>query len=265
MAAKLKGSDDLQFWAFTRAKFPSAASAVPLVSAFVEAGDPFVPTHFGGFEPLRTPFDPADTLSPAQMLSDRPRDLFLKRSRPSMEASFTWMNDRERPWIWTLRVASGWMKPSTCGPERFVQFLLQMCTRFPPVFAFCATNGDLARKHTLRSTKTGDDLGTRGMLLNPGDGLPGAYWWTFFGPELVSFFGHERLLNLRAQQKFDCGKSGIGILLQESPLDGDIEHRQDIESSVVTALGAQYFFDIASAAKSPPQSRTPIPGATVDS
>jgi hypothetical protein len=50
--------------------------------------------------------------------------------------------------------------------------------------------------------------------------LPGIYWLTFFGPELVSFFGRDRLLALGVHQVLDCGASGIGILLQSSPIAG---------------------------------------------
>ncbi len=262
MATNLKGADDLQFWAFTRATFPTPESAVPLLRTFIDAGAPFVPTHYGEVEPVRTPFDPDAVLTPARVLSDRPRDLFLKRSRPAMEASLTWMVNRQRSWIWTVRLTAAWLKPATCGPERLAKFFMDLCAGFPPVFAFCATNADLARKHTLHSPTTGDDLGMRGMILNPGEGLPGVYWLTFFGPELVSFFGKDRLLALDVHQIFDCGASGVGILLQGSPDAGTPGSREGLESRVLAALGKEYFFDIAEAAKSKPAARTPVPGAT---
>lgn len=262
MASLVRGVAGVQFCAFTRAKFPTPESAVPLVGTFVEAGEPFVPTHFGAFEPLRTPFDPHDLLAPARLLSNRPRDLFLKRSGPSMQVTLTWDPDDGRPWSWMIRLASAWLKPAVCGPDRLAHFLLDLCTRFPPVFAYCAPATDLARRHTLFSPKTGEDLGMRGMLLNPGEGLPGVYWLTFFGPELVSFFGKDRLLALDVHHIFDCGASGVGILLQGSPDAGTPASREGLESSVLAALGKEYFFDIVEAAKSKPAARTPIPRAT---
>jgi len=262
MAATLSAAEALTFYAFTRASFPTPQSALPLLEAFVEAGEPFIPSRYGAYEPLRTPFDAGALLAPARMLSDRPCDLFLKRSRPSMEASLTWKAGRARPWIWSVRMSSAWMKPSTCAPARLTTFLVELCARFPPVFAICATTADLARQHTVYSPTTGEDLGMRGLVLGPGEGLPGVCWLTFFGPELVAFFGRERLLSLDVHRVFDRGPSGVGVLLQESPHAGTPVTRQRLESAVVAALGQEFFFELAGALKSPPPPRTPIPGAT---
>jgi hypothetical protein len=258
----MSDADGLLFRAFTRVAFPTPESALPLLGAFVEAGDPFIPTHYASHEPVRTPFDPADPLPAARMLNERPHELLLKRGRPSLLANVRWTTGRDRPWLWTLRLGATWIRPATCGPNRLAEFLTDLCSRFPPVFAACATNGDWDAKHTVRDQATGDDWGHRGLALNPGEGLPGGYWLTFFGPELVAFFRRERLLALDAHRVLDRSDSGIGILLYESPVEGSPEFRREREAALVAGLGPEYFFNLSDAASAQPHHRTPIPQAT---
>ena len=237
---------------------PTVERAERLIRCFVNADEPFVPSRYGSHEPLRSTFDASDLIFPARMLSERPRTLLLQRVRPRYDAFLTWMIDRDRPWLWNIDFAAAWLQPKLCGPLRLTEFLVAVCTEFPPVFAGCATSGDRSLKHTVR--RPGEHI--EGMILNPGEGLPGIYWLTFFGPDLVAFFGRKRLLALDVHRIFDRGDSGVGILLQESPIEGTPELRRERESAVVAALGAEYFFDLANAASAKPRLRMPIPRAT---
>ena len=254
--------DELIFRALTRHSFPTPASAVPLLQSFVEAGDPFTPTHYGSHEPVHTPFSPTDLAAPAQMLSDPPRELLLKRSRPSLLANLCWMVNRARPWPWTIRFGPPWTHGKACETSRLANFLIQVCCGFSPVFAACATFEDWSLKHTIRDPETNEDRGMRGMILNPGEGLPGVYWLTFFGAELVGFFGRKQLKAMRAHLTIDCGSSGIGIMPYESPTEGTSAWRRELEAGIVQALGTEYFFDLAQASRKRPRRRTQIPRAT---
>ena len=169
---------------------------------------------------------------------------------------------RDRPWIWSIRFGASWIHPRTCGPSRLSDFLMRLCSQFPPVFAACATNGDWSLKHTIRDPATHEDRGMKGMILNPGEGLPGVYWLTFFGHELVSFFGREKLTQLNAHRILDLQNSGIGFSVYEHPTERTPEWRREREAIIVSALGAEYFFDLAKASRRRPRRRVPIPRVT---
>jgi hypothetical protein len=252
---------ELIFRAYTRCAFPTPEAAIPLITAFANAGELLVPSHYGSHEPIGTPFDPAEPVAPAKILSNRPRELFLTRTRPRYFAHFTWTTGRRRPWIWSIVFDKDWVENSE-DPTRIREFLVNLCVQYPPVFAACATGDDWDQKHRIYDERTGSDLGTRGILLNPGEGLPGIYWFTFLGPELVSFFQAQRLMGLGAYQMFDRGKAGLGMQVYQSPSAEDQATRRHKEHEVVRALGEKYFFSAEEASRKRPRQRVAIPGAT---
>jgi hypothetical protein len=255
----------LTFRAFTRYGFPDRVDAVRLLQTFVDHGREFTPAAFDTVEPIRRKFDAEDLDTPAALLTSAPRELLLKRQRPNLLASIRWLIGRRRPWSWTI-----WFGDEPYGSESFaaatlVPFLLDVTAGFPPVFAFCSSNTDLDAKHTLRSPTTNEWAGERGLFMEPQDGLPGVYWFTFFGAELVTYFGRGALLTIEADQAIDCGASGVAVVLHSSPSAGSAGSRRDRERDVVERLGEEFFFDAALASDGELPARTPIPGVTDES
>jgi hypothetical protein len=250
----------LHFRIYTRLPLDDRKTAERLCKKFVSFGGDFVPTSFSANEPIRTEFDPQDVAKPATLLSETSHHLLLKRLNPRWLAHFYWHRGRTRPWFWTFDFGEEWTKGDK--PEQIVDFLTDLCADFPPVFAAGGLSADWFDKHDVTDPDTGEFRESAGASFNPGTGLPGIYWFNFFGKEPVAHFGRAKLLQLDGLVIKHEGSDGVGVLAYEAPDQRDPAWRRARERQIVEALGEQYFFNLEKAAGKRPRRRAPIPGAT---
>ena len=250
----------LHFRIYTRLAFDNRQKAESLCRKFVDYGGHFVPMSFSAYEPIRTKFDPEDLSKPSALLSETSHELLLKRSKPRWTAYVYWFRGRTRPWFWTFDFGAEWTKGNK--PKEIVDFLIDLCADFPPVFASGGLSADWFDKHDVKDSKTGAFQKSAGANFNPGTGLPGIYWFNFFGEELIAHFGRTSLMRLDGLVIVSEKSNGIGFLPYETPDHQDAAWRRACERQIVEILGEQYFFNLAKAAGKRPRWRTPIPGAT---
>jgi hypothetical protein len=250
----------LHFRIYTRLPFDNTMQAEQLCKKFLEFGDDFVPTKFSAHEPIQGDFDPHDISQPATLLSETSHHLLLKKNKPQWQAYIYWLRKRQRPWFWTFDFGKEWTKGDR--PKQIADFLESLCTDFQPVFAVGGLSADWFDKHDVMNPKTGEFKESAGAGFSPGTGLPGIFWFNFFGKELVEFFGRDKLLEINDEATFYPISDCICFLPYKTPDHQNPSWRRTCEEKVIEMLGKEYFFDLLNAAKKKPRRRKSIPYVT---
>ncbi len=84
--------------------------------------------------------------------------------------------------------------------EKFIQFVVAIARRVSVVYGWAAPQDDWKAKHWLIEGTSESKVGT-----TLEEGLPGVYWMTIFGPQLVQHFGRARLEGLPVSRVIDLG------------------------------------------------------------
>lgn len=86
-----------------------------------------------------------------------------------------------------------------------------------------------------------DETGLRAVGVNLTESLPGLYWLNYFGKPYLDLVGEQRLLSSPAQfaQKI---RSGVLLVLGESPFDWQSESYKERERAVLRHVGQDFFF-----------------------
>jgi hypothetical protein len=121
--------------------------AAKLLGCFVAAGRDCAPKRYGSCEPLRSPFDSENLHDPAKVLSERPRELYLRAYKPSYVACLRWGVPPRRRWPWSVYFQRGWRTAQRHAT--MVPLFLDLCARFPPVFVAAASGEDWDGKHRI--------------------------------------------------------------------------------------------------------------------
>ncbi len=130
--------------------------------------------------------------------------------------------------------------------ERWLEWLFELCAELGALYGFGCTLDEYEAKHsTSRALKGGGSAkGAKGVSIRDFFRfLPGIYWLTIFGPELVRAFGAERITGLPGVRTETIGEDQIAMILDEPPVPEDMEGRLGREAELAEALGAEFFFD----------------------
>ena len=203
------------------------------------------PDKVGEFEPIKTPFDPADLSRPAQWLAKPQGNLFYRQGRPIHLSGEIW--NRTLPSTsrfasppfsnyWTGRFDGRWAIQS--GIEKVEGFVAEMFRVTGSDFALLTTEADRRAKNQgpMSLSYQGFDLGL---------GIPGLYWINLFSDHLAGWLGLRTIPEeIAVLRRLACG----GWLLEfcESPdhcRDVDVLKKQWV---AIEWLGAEKFFDIRS-------------------
>jgi hypothetical protein len=249
----------LHYRIFTRASLSQQGLAQRILEIFTAHPD-LVPDHYGPNEPARTSFDPKDLTTPAELLSDKSLSLTLKRSKPRWQAYLNWQRNRHRPWFWTLSFGDAWTKGGK--PHETAVFAAKLCSGANAVFAAGALFGDWFDKHDVLDSKTRELRRRTGAGFEVGAGLPGIYWFNFFGPQILAQFGRDWLARSDRLILLQEDDHGMAFLTYDQPDAETSEWRRQQETSLLETLGGEYFFNLQNAARSRPLRRTPIADAT---
>ena len=198
------------------------------------------PTKFDSVERARREFR-ADAVTEAAELFDRDLHLFVRGAKDDFLAVFT----RPRPnlSIWNLRLDDAAMQGDR--GEQWLSWVFELCAELPVLYGFACTDDEYQEKHaTKRETKGGLVTGGKGASISSFfKYLPGLYWLTIFGPELVNAFGATTLSRLSGVQVHRIRKDQIAIQLEEPPVAEDLDARLRKEAELAKQLGSEFFFD----------------------
>lgn len=249
---------------YTRHRFDSRQKAAELFDFFNEVGGTFKPARFGQKEPVKKVYHPAKLAAPVKLLSGAPDfesgGVMLKGAKFKFLAWITWEAAPEETSVWYMWLSEKFFERAE-RLEEFVNFIIKLCERFPVIFGGACPEEDWDAKHWVNIKGTGS-LIKAGAALNKC--LPGVYWMTLFGPQLVEHFGRERIANLPVRRVLDLGSGadtgagGLGIMLRDNPYEPAKSERLQRDAEVMKLLGEEYFFNAAS----PDKECSPVPSVT---
>ena len=236
---------------FTRKAFADAAAGEALLDGLTRAGLKIA--RFDSVEPLRQVYAPHRAADAAGLLA-RDFTLLLRGAKPGWSAYIGWLPERTRPWLWTIDFAEPWTRGAAL--ERLLAVATAACVASDAVFAAAGLSEDWRTRHDIPNRF--GNVQRKGANMEPGEGLPGISWYTFFGTALVDQFGRDALLRLPGTALCSDDAHGIALLAYPQPGSENAAWRRDREPALSGQLGAEYFFDPAE----PDAPRTPIAGVT---
>lgn len=220
---------------------PLAREQITALSSF--GGGLMRPDKCGPFEPIRTPFDPADISEPTRWLAEAQGRFFYRKGRPAHVAGEMW--NRTLPPTshfpsplfsnyWTGRFDGKWAV--RVGIEKVEDFVSEMFRATDSDFALLTAEVDRKAKNQgpASYSYTGYDLAA---------GVPGLYWINLFSDKLAAWLGLSGFPKELAVSKTLPG-GGVSLKFCESPercRDIDVLQKQ---RAAIDWLGAERFFDI---------------------
>lgn len=230
---------------FTNHEFNTQDKAFAFFEFLNKMDKLFVPTRFDTKEPVRKVYQKHDLSEPIKTLSGYPEhlygDIFIKGDKFKFLARFNWSKSIISTWqIYLAEVF--FSQPS--HTEKFIQFITELCTHFNIIYGGASPDEDWDAKHWLISELPDGGSYHKKLGLSLEKCLPGIYWLTIFGKELVEFFGREKIHSLPFYRVTDLDNGGILIVLREKPFDSSLSERLRHDSEVMEFLGYEYFFDI---------------------
>jgi hypothetical protein len=201
------------------------------------------PDKCSEFEPIRTPFDPADISKPVQWLAKPHGAFFYRKGRPAHVSGQMW-NLTHSPAArfpsplftnyWTGQFDGNWAK--RVGIGKVEGFVLEMFRVTGSDFGFLTSEVDVNAKN-----RPANSFSYKGV--DPATGVPGLYWINFFSNEYAIWLALRELpKELATLKELDGG--GVSLKFCESALDCRSLEVLQKQRAAVEWLGPQRFFDI---------------------
>jgi hypothetical protein len=244
----------LKLYALSRYEFDTPEKAHALLELLAEA--PVPPQTFGSSEPAREKLVRDSWPEAARMLCSTPQrsggTIFFQSKKPRSTIMIQWSSGSVSEWYWELDDA---VLARAGGAAAVADFMGRLFREFPAVFAGVSPEEEWHAKHWLvekleygrMEQRVGFDL--QGCL-------PGVYWMTVFGKELVEHFGAARLRATPVAQAMDLGAGGMALVLETGPAAAKQRALAAEEDRLREAIGDEYFFDITRRDRR----CTPVPG-----
>jgi hypothetical protein len=201
------------------------------------------PDKCSEYEPIRTPFDPADITEPIRWLVKPHGAFFYRKGRPAHVTGEMW-NLTHSPTArfpsplftnyWTGQFDGKWA--NRVGIEKVEDFVFEMFRVTGSDFSLLTTEVDLKAKNrpTTSYSYAGMDLAT---------GVPGLYWINLFSDEYANWLRLHELPKELATLKELAG-GGVSLKFCESPDDCRSLENLQRQQVAIEWLGRQRFFDI---------------------
>jgi hypothetical protein len=234
---------ELEMKLFSRRSLTDSLAREQITALSDFGGGVMRPDKCGEFEPIRTPFDPADISEPIQWLAKPHGEFFYRKGRPTHVSGQMW-NLTHPPTArfpsplftnyWTGQFDGNWAK--RVGIEKIEGFVLEMFRETGSDFGLLTSEIDLNAKnqHAPRCSFKG---------LDPVTGVPGLYWINFFSDQYAEWLGLRELpRELAVVKRLAAG--GVSLKFCESPDDCrslDVLEKQRV---AIEWLGPEKFFDI---------------------
>lgn len=201
------------------------------------------PDKCGEFEPIRTPFDPADISKPIQWLAKPHGRFFYRKGRPTCVSGQIW-NHTHPPTArfpsplftnyWTGQFDGYWAR--RVGVEKIEGFAMEMFRVTGSDFGFLTSEIDLNAKN-----QPAPRCSYKG--LDPATGVPGLYWINLFSAEYADWLGLGHFPKELAALKHLFNGS-VSLKFCDSPdqcRDLEVLQKQRV---AIEWLGPEKFFDI---------------------
>jgi hypothetical protein len=128
----------------------------------------------------------------------------------------------------------------------WLDWIFRLCSNLPVLYGCGFSLAEYNAKHAyVRELPGGRSVsGTIGVSIAEFyQYLPGLYWLTIFGAELVQAFSKSTIIALPNVEVFSLDSQQIAMCLNQAVLTDNMEQRLQTESQLADILGAQFFFD----------------------
>jgi hypothetical protein len=205
--------------------------------------EPFAAKKFDNVERTKRPFSrSADALALAARMFEL--GVLFVRGRSATAMSLADGSKISR-WFFLLgKTATG----AKSWPA-WIDWLSRLLEACDAVYAFGCTDAERYLKHHIEVVSAQGVSRAERFGLQPGDLLrllPGVYWFNFYGARLAAHLGER----VQAQPELAVRTLPGGQLLatlKEAPAAADLEARLELEARIARNIGAEYFFDKATA------------------
>jgi hypothetical protein len=237
---------ELQLFVATTKDIGSPESCAELLSALASAQPEFVPLRIGSHEPLRLRY--------AEVGVQGAQDVWMAKPLPTVAGGdllFTLSPPlRGRGWVhWRRRlnhdvnfISVTLVDPkSNLEPAMALKRLgVMLFERFNGVYGYVADRVDFDRQHKITMPNGFRYAGARLV-----DAIPGIYWQTLFGSELVGLIGNERFKTL--PDAITTWLPSGGVVLQSGGRPEDFTQPAVLleRETIRRSLGPELFFDIS--------------------
>jgi hypothetical protein len=133
------------------------------------------------------------------------------------------------------------------GPtDQWIQWVFRLCSDLPILFGTGCDEAEFDAKHSfLRELPEGRRVSGFVGVSVPDfyRFLPGIYWLTIFGKELVVSIGRDTLSKLTSAVAIPIQPSQMALILRGDAQPRDMSERLTTTRRIAEALGANHFFD----------------------
>lgn len=228
---------------FSRRALTESVARKQIVALSDFGGGLMRPDKCSEYEPIRTPFDPADVSKPVRWLSGTGGEFLYQKGRPIHVVGH--MRNYSRPpsarfpappFIndWAAHFDGRWA--NRIGTGTLGDFVTTMFRLTGSDFGFLTTEVDLQAKNT-------DSTSYSYQGMNPMSGVPGLYWVNYFSCEYAQWLGLKDFPKELATLSNLAG-GGLSLKFCASPdqcRDIDVVQKQ---RAAIEWLGPEKFFDI---------------------
>lgn len=168
--------------------------------------------------------------------------LFVKGKRNLFLAVFTRQTERLSTWDFYLPVNA----LSGAKKDLWLDWIFDLCGKIPVIFGFGCSELEFYTKHERVKNLPGGGRVTEWAGISFQElalYLPGFYWLTIFGKDLVNFFGEERLLNIPKIKAVTLDSGQIALLMKQPLMPDDMQNRFSDARSISEKIGENYFFN----------------------
>lgn len=200
------------------------------------------PKKYDSVERVKIPFQP-DSFEAATELYEDVGMLFVRGGKDGFLAFFS--KERQGLSIWRIYLSISAMQESK-KMERWLAWIFTLCGRLPVLYGYGCSEEEVDAKHEYvkEYPDGGRSIGAIGMSVSEFyQYLPGLYWLTIFGAELVQAFDQTRFGTLPDVSTYVLDAQQVAIRLNEPLLPEDMGQRLKAESQLADILGAKFFFD----------------------
>lgn len=204
--------------------------------------DPAIaPRFFDLNEDAKIPFSPL-SYEQARSLYEQGGFLFITGGQDGFQAMFarqphglsTW-----HLWVETQAVKTG-------ATAHWIQWVFRLCSDLPVLFGMGCDEAEFNAKHSFLRQLPGGRRISGYVGVSAADFsrfLPGIYWLTIFGKELVTNIGHETLSKLTSTIAIPIQPSQMALILKADTQPEDMSERLTLTRSIAETLGTNHFFD----------------------
>jgi len=235
--------DELAIRLFSRRSLTESVAREQITALSDFAGGLMRPDKCSEFEPIRTPFNPADISEPIRWLAKPHGEFFYQKGSPVHLSGEMWNLTRPTSARFPSPVFSNYLTGQfdgkwthRVGIEKVEDFLAEMFRVTGSDFGLLTTEVDLRAKN-----RRANSYSYAGM--DPATGVPGLYWINFFSDELAGWLGLCDLpSSIAPLRRSDLG--GVSLKFSDSPRDCRSIEILGRQRAAIEWLGPQKFFDV---------------------